>query len=329
MTQPTSINMTFDTSLVDLSANPNPNPNPTDANLSFSTTESDPSDAGAIPIPIQHIPTLDTYNQWAPIYDTDGNMLQSIDDDELSTLLPSFLDTVLASTNIPSTPRAPPPSKPHILDLGCGTGRNMAKVLQYEAFRGVGGVRVTGMDFSEEMLSVAEGKLGAGDEDEKGSGVRYTLIKTNCFPSIDDTIPNPSPNPSPKPKLPDYLPPITALLSTLVLEHIPLPSFFATLAALLAPGAYALVTNMHAEMGRVSQAGFVNAEGVKVRGESFVYELEDVLGEARRCGFEVLEVRERGVRREDVEGGVVGGRGRKWVGVRVWFGVVLRKMGVE
>ena len=35
---------------------------------------------------------------------------------------------------------------------------------------------------------------------------------------------------------------------------------------------------------------------------------------------------ERSVSRDDLETGVVGKRGEKWVGWRVWFGVVVRKV---
>lgn len=90
-----------------------------------------------------------------------------------------------------------------------------------------------------------------------------------------------------------------------------------------------VITNMHAEMGRKSQAGFVDEEtGNKVRGESFVYEINEVLEEARRWGFELVgEVGERGVEMEDLEKGVIGHRGKKWVGLKCWFGMVLEMKG--
>lgn len=118
------------------------------------------------------------------------------------------------------------------------------------------------------------------------------------------------------------------VLSTLVLEHLPISTFFQTASSLLRKeGGYLVLTNMHAEMGRIGQAGFVDEEtGSKIRGKSYNYEVEEVLGEAAKWGF-VLEgeVGEREVREEDVgERKVLGPRGRKWIGVRVWFGMVLR-----
>ncbi|KAF1830084.1 S-adenosyl-L-methionine-dependent methyltransferase [Decorospora gaudefroyi] len=313
MTQPTSIDMTFDTSLVDLHP-------PTNANTSFSTTESDPkSDQSQItsapaiqptkpsaPTPVQHIPTQVAYDQWASVYDNDGNMLQATDDIELGTRLPEFLSRISSTS-------------PHVsvLDLGCGTGRNTARLLSYDWPRDQR-VSITGLDFSTRMLQVAATKLSSLAK-EKKSRVELRLDSCDCFP------PTSSPAASPLPALSPPLQPVHAVISTLVLEHVPIIHFFCTLHALLIPGGLALVTNMHADMGRVSQAGFVNDQGVKVRGQSYVYTVEETLDAARAAGFDVLGVCEREMRREDVESGRVGERGGKWVGVKVWYAVELRR----
>lgn len=87
---------------------------------------------------------------------------------------------------------------------------------------------------------------------------------------------------------------------------------------------YLLITNMHEEMGGRSKAGFMDENGKKVQGVSFIYSLADVVREAGKVGFEVLgEGKERAVQEEDVE--VLGPRARKWVGCGVWFGVVLKR----
>jgi hypothetical protein len=113
----------------------------------------------------------------------------------------------------------------------------------------------------------------------------------------------------------------------LVLEHVPLSAYFSTLASLLLPDGLALITNMHSDMGAKSQAGFVNKDGVKVRGSSFAHSVQDTVAEATRMGFEVLNLKEREMRKDDVESGAVGERGWKWVGTNVWYGVVVRKVG--
>ncbi|KAF2466038.1 S-adenosyl-L-methionine-dependent methyltransferase [Lindgomyces ingoldianus] len=356
MTQPTSINMTFDTSLIDLCQGRS-----TALNSSFSTTESEPSDAGqplpteptmktptlpqgppttsqpecqsqdtpkqsqtldsiqsSIPTlppppkcstPIQHLPTQEAYNAWSSVYDADGNMLQAIDDLELLTLLPDFLSLVLASHS--------PESRLHIIDLGCGTGRNTAKMLGY-AWPKEEDVHITGLDFSQGMLDVAARKLGSIHTGNPGpTRVTWSLEQCDCFPTVN--TPN-LPTPSSTTALPTTqtpLPLAIAVISTLVLEHIPLSAYFSTLAALVRKGGYALITNMHDEMGRISQAGFVREDGVKIRGTSFAHGVDETVEEAQRMGFEVVVVKERGVEAEDVESGVVG--------VKVWYGLVVRK----
>ena len=347
MTQPTSINMTFDTSLVDLQAN-----------TSFSTTESDPSDAGTsktyghnvnpsdsqqgssdrgagykapnplytvgtldegsrqphISTPVQHVTTKEAYNQWASVYDSDGNMLQSIDDNELLTMIPSFLSQVLS--HVPSES-----SSIHVVDLGCGTGRNTTKLITYgwpTAHR----INITALDFSSGMLDVATKKIQSLPlNTDKYANPTTRLEQCDCFPTVSE------PSASPLPSIPgSALQPAHAVLSTLVLEHVPLPDFFSTLASLLVEGGYALVSNMHSDMGQVSQAGFINEVGVKVRGQSFAHTTEETREHAQRAGFEVLDIRERRVEKKDLEKGIVGVRGGKWIGVLVWYGLMLKKI---
>lgn len=116
------------------------------------------------------------------------------------------------------------------------------------------------------------------------------------------------------------------VLSTLVLEHLPIDVFFASIKKLLRSNGVLVLTNMHSEMGLISQAGFVDEKtGEKVRGTSFAHTVEEVVEGGKKEGFVVVgEFGERDVTESDVEGGVVGGRGRKWIGVRVWYGCVMR-----
>lgn len=132
--------------------------------------------------------------------------------------------------------------------------------------------------------------------------------------------------------------------STLVLEHIPLARFFRAAASLLRSGGLLVLTNMHADMGRVTQAGFRNPEGVKIRGQSYAHQVPDVLNAASEAGFEAslggpVEI---GVREKDFssEGeGALGagkandgarGAARKWqlTGEKVLFGGVWKFVGV-
>ncbi|KAH7384312.1 S-adenosyl-L-methionine-dependent methyltransferase [Phaeosphaeria sp. MPI-PUGE-AT-0046c] len=334
MTQPTSVNMTFDTSLVDL------NPN-----VSFSTTESDPSDLGPsisktpaaqppslfedpsqetpkqsqsqfhnIPAqppkpstPVQHVATQEAYDQWAAIYDSDGNMLQAVDDIELRTLLPEFLNQVLSEVSTPTI---------SLLDLGCGTGRNTEKLLSFALPLGRQST-VLGLDFSKGMLDLANAKLQVYNKGYEEPRVR--LEQCDCFPTMTTSTAPPFPS------VPG-LTPVHGVISTLVLEHVPLPAYFATLASLLLPNGIAVITNMHSDMGAKSQAGFVNKEGVKVRGSSSAHTVQATVDEAARSGFEVMSVKEREVTKADMGSGAIGERGWKWVGTKVWYGLVVRKV---
>jgi SAM-dependent methyltransferase len=270
--------------------------------------------------PVQHIPTQQAYDQWADVYDTDGNMLQSIDDLELSTLLPETLSTVVSAgvRDTASANASPSNNRLTLIDLGCGTGRNTAKLLSYD-WPSERLINIIGLDFSQCMLDVAAKKLQGAIPEKRRSSIELRLWQCDCFPTVSDKTASPVP-PA------ENLETADAVISTLVLEHVPLKDYFATLAALVRQDGYAFVTNMHSEMGRISQAGFVNAQGVKVRGQSFAHTPQEAVDEARRAGFEVIELKERRVEESDIESGLVGKRGRKWVGVMVWFGLVLRKL---
>lgn len=234
-------------------------------------------------------------------------MLQAIDDVELSTFLPEFLASVESSVTKETV---------QLLDLGCGTGRNTAKLLSYPwATSPSTSIEVTALDFSAGMLDVARGKLSPL---EKGN-VRLRISQADCFPTVGDK------KASPVPAVDDLFA-VDGIISTLVLEHVPLGDYFATVASLVREGGYALVTNMHSDMGKMSQAGFVNAEGVKVRGTSFAHTPSETVEAATQAGFEVVNLKECMMTRENVESGRVGERGLKWVGVNVWYGLLLRRL---
>lgn len=232
-------------------------------------------------------------------YDTDANFLQALD----SLLLPKLLSPLLADL----------PPAPFLLDLGCGTGRTTTSLLSHP------GATILGLDASPAMLAIARQRCA----------VHFISLPQNCRAAAWhleewDILSEPTGEeggPGPGRREADVV------VSTLVLEHIPLKAFFTAAAGLIKPGGRLLVTNMHREMGEVSQAGFVDARGVKVRGESFAHGVRETVEEARRCRF-LLEgnVLERGV--EEVDVAVLGHRARKWVrGPKVWYGGVWRKAG--
>ena len=251
------------------------------------------------------------------VYDTDGNILQAIDDH----LVPDLLKQVLSILPI-STPIT-------ITELGCGTGRNTVKLLSPSISPSPRILRINALDLSPGMLSIAQSRC-AQALTNRPDGPEMKFYEFDALKSTRD------------PQVEEISGTADLVVSTLVLEHLPLSCFFATIKSLLqkpnslgrlpSKEKYVLITNMHGDMGRKSQAGFVDEEtGEKVRGDSYVYEVEKVLEEGRKWGFELQgEVREKGVLEADVgEGKLLGPRGRKWIGCNVWFGFVMKLDGRE
>lgn len=256
---------------------------------------------------IRYVSTLDAYEQWASIYDTDSNALQALDDEEVIRLLPQLLSL-----------SSPPTDRPlRILDLGCGTGRNTLKLLT------IPGADIYGVDLSPKMLYLARQRCkqalsGILEEERPGSLTFYVHDVLDPNPEEDDTG-------SGCERLPADLE-VDIIISTLVVEHMPLPDFFAQVNKLLVPGGLLLVTNMHSEMGARSQAGFNDpATGEKVRPVSYNHSPKELEDDARRAVYEVVGgIRERGVDEGMV--GRLGPRAEKWIGCMMWMGGIFRRV---
>ncbi|MCJ1475820.1 hypothetical protein MMC13_004484 [Lambiella insularis] len=249
------------------------------------------------PRKIIYLPTTRAYDRWAPLYDHDLNPLQALDDRSLPPLLSTFASLLPApSADRPTT----------IVDLGCGTGRNTLKLLSRPA------TRVVGLDASSGMLEIARRRFGERTADLTPE--EAAVAEFRVFDMIDGS------------PVPEGVKGVQGVVCTLVLEHVPVERFFATVAGMVVPAGCVLVSNMHEEMGARSQAGFVDPKtGEKIRPQSYVHSVEEVVAEAVRWGFRVVgEVTERGIEREDVE--VLGPRAEKWVGMMCWFGMILEKV---
>lgn len=247
--------------------------------------------------PIHYLDTEATYDLWAQQYDTDGNFLTALDSKEMTTLLPKFLSMLK-----PPKPLA----QSKIVDLGCGTGRNTVLLLDHPTKKI--DVVVVALDLSPKMLEIARHRIIKAKNPDATNTVVFEVY---------DMLKAPSP--------PAVALGATAIISTLVVEHIPLPEFFKTVAAILEPGGLLLLSNMHSEMGSMTQAGFVDPKtGQRIRPTSYAHSVDDIMMEARSQGFEVISpFIEKGLTEEDVE--VYGPRAAKYVGVRVWYGGILRK----
>ncbi|KAI9649235.1 hypothetical protein NHQ30_001803 [Ciborinia camelliae] len=253
------------------------------------------------------------YNRWAATYDTDCNPLQILD----SALIPSLLNTLFT---LPSKTQ----NAIAITELGCGTARNTIRFLKSPISKNISNIHA--LDLSPAMLEIARSRCAPFITENASP---CPSIQFNEFNALE-----PQNNPEVSKLIEGKA---NMVISTLVLEHLPLSTFFSAVTFLLKPDSEAskarvLITNMHAEMGRLSQAGFVDEiEGkkTKIRGESYVYEIDEVAEEGKKWGFHVVgEVLERRIEEGDIEdenGLILGKRGKKWMGKRMWFGMVMER----
>ncbi|PGH17596.1 hypothetical protein AJ80_04775 [Polytolypa hystricis UAMH7299] len=265
---------------------------------------------------IQYLDTIAAYDQWAEVYDTDGNFLQALDTLEIKILLPHFLSLIPN----PDDDEEEKPSQPRkFIDLGCGTGRNTLALL-----KAAPKARIVGLEPSRKMLDVAKARVAQQQQQQQNvSGADETMFDVS-FETYDILQAAAGTSPPPPPALAQGA---DGAISTLVLEHVPVDAFFRAAAALLKPRGVLLVTNMHSDMGGISQAGFVHPQtGIKIRPTSYAHTVAEVCAGARTAGFEVLgDIKEVEVDGEELAR-VLGPRAKKWIGVRVWFGGCFRKM---
>ncbi|KAL8644963.1 MAG: hypothetical protein Q9226_007507 [Calogaya cf. arnoldii] len=237
-------------------------------------------------------PTVVAYDQWAPTYDTDGNFLQ-------------FLDSIMMREMLPQLTGLLPP-KAMIVDLGCGTGRTTLALLRLP------NVRLVGLDNSRGMLDIATARCNQTLASLPKDG-RVATLNFETWDMLDRAN-----------HVPEVAKNADAVVSTLVVEHIPLDVFFEACSSMLKRGGVLLLTNMHPDMGAETQAGFTDpASGEKVRPVSYVHTIKKTVEEAKKWSFEVIwGPKKRGVREDDLE--KLGGRAKKWFGKKVWFGMILR-----
>jgi malonyl-CoA O-methyltransferase len=176
---------------------------------------------------------IKAYNQWSGQYDQMPNSTIAVDD--------RFFPAAWAHL------------KGSVLEIGAGTGRNTAKLLDL-------GCRVTAVEISPGMLAVAREKL-SGRAVEFLEGDFLSLPLTGPF---------------------------GAAITSLVLEHIEdLPAFFRKVAHLLGPGGEFYLSEIHPlRIAAGSQANFSLPSGENVRLVSYAHKEEGYLEAARISGLE-------------------------------------------
>lgn len=133
------------------------------------------------------------YDRWAGMYDNYVNSTVAVDDEHFPPLWAHLSDR-------------------DVLEIGCGTGRHTLRLAQQ-------GNRVTGVDLSSGMLTIARGKLKDFD------AVR--LVEADAMTT-------------------DLGGPYDAALAALVVEHInDLPRFFGRVAAALRPDGRLFLSEIH------------------------------------------------------------------------------------
>jgi len=218
----------------------------------------------------------------------------------MKTLLPEFMEVPFASSGGNDTPRTV--SRWKIVDLGCGTGRTTMTLLDQPH------ARIYGLDVSEQMLKVAKSKVEAAKSQNRCTFFAFDAMNAEeCPKELSGELQGGA----------------DSVISALVIEHLPLETFFGVVKMVLKPHGTLLLTNMHSDMGAISQAGFVK-EGIKIRPQSYIHTIPQVLEAAAKAGFkQVREIREREVTGEMVND--LGVRAKKWVGVKVWFSVCFQR----
>ncbi|KAK5937042.1 hypothetical protein PMZ80_010791 [Knufia obscura] len=284
-----------------------PPPNPSSAPSPLTKADKDTMPASKV----RYIDTAAAYDLWSTVYDTDGNFLQALDTIEMQTLLPraiSMLSPQPQSQHQPADEAAhAQPVGLKAVDLGCGTGRNTLQLLSHETI-----TDIVGLELSAKMLDIAQQRCTDALLQRASTTNPNPTLSFHQFNMLTDTLPPTAHN-------------VDLVISTLVLEHIPLQPFFATATSMLRPGGLLLLTNMHSDMGRISQAGFVDPKtGEKIRPTSYAHTVGDTMAAAEKAGLELVgDVKEVGVTEELAD--VLGERAKKWIGIKVWFGGIWRR----
>lgn len=250
---------------------------------------------------IHSLPVQKLYSKWSTSYDQDRykNNLQGLDGVELEKLLPKFTSLLVQSHSSSETPL-------RVIDFGCGTGRNTLKLMAM-----LPGADIIGLDATPAMVEVAERQCNQvlADLPEK------SRPKSLCF-KVYNPLEKETGGDSPVPGQ------VQGLISTLVIEHLPIAEFFKMCAEIVAPGGYVLATNAHEDLSRIAHGSIVDPEtGAKLWTQRHIHTNQAVKDEGVKWGFDMVEIQE-GIPKDP---NLVGPMRGRWEGVKCWVGFVLRR----
>ena len=181
------------------------------------------------------------YDAWAARYDTDKNKTRDLDSTSTAATLSSY-------------------SFQHVLELGCGTGKNTELLLNRAE-------RVIGLDFSQAMLDIAK---------EKVANNRAQFIKVDLTSewNVDAQWAD-------------------LVTSSLTLEHIEnLDPVFEQSNRTLAKNGLFFISELHPYRQYDGSGARFESENETVHIEIFIHHLTDYINSAKANGFELLETRE-------------------------------------
>ncbi len=147
-----------------------------------------------------------------------------------------------------------------VLEIGCGTGKNTAFLIKKAR-------RVTGMDFSKEMLKIARGKF----QKENVHFIEADI--TEIWPITDLSF--------------------DLVTFNLVLEHIAdLDFIFSEAFKKLKPGGYLFISELHPfKQYRGTKARFDTEEG-RTELETFTHHISEYMENATSTGFQLEKIKE-------------------------------------
>ncbi len=187
--------------------------------------------------------SVEAYDLWADIYDNGDENLVFITENEI-------LDVLLEKSRLTGK---------IILDYGCGTGRNWAKLLKYNP------AKIIGCDISPNMLEQLKNKY---------NGQEIYLLKRNQLPPV---------NPGS----------VDVIFSTLVAAQIRnIGRIFRAWNTMLKPGGSILVTDLHPRLLSVGGKRTFEKDGRIYEIKNYVHHLDKIEKICRGLGLEIIEIKE-------------------------------------